>query len=116
MRYNDILLVEDEAPMLMSYSYFIEKTYGIKPDTAYDHTGAIELAKEKHYDLCISDGLYGKWVDLHKYFKSESPDTRFVLFSGNRKELERASELDVEYYDKGPSELEKMMRELMGDL
>src|SRR3990172_8332356 len=103
---KNVLIVDDDK----SWRNILNRGFnrqGAVPDVASSYTEAVELAKSKHYDLCVLDSLEGGYAPLRKELLSLIPDSRIVLFTGNGITYRDAVSDGIESYHK-PGELDKL--------
>ena len=81
-----VLVVDDEPIIVKACQRTLAKNL-FQTDTAPNGEKALELLREKRYDLCISDILMPKMngIELFQQLRQESHDItdRFIFITGN---------------------------------
>lgn len=106
-----ILLVDDEDHLQEVLGLLLELD-GHQVTTAFSGEQALERAKEKKFDLVITDykmpGMNG--MDVVRSIKKENPDTSVVMITGYPTEdtEKEAQKLGVDEYVAKPFHMDKM--------
>ena len=106
-----ILLVDDEDHLQEVLGLLLELD-GHQVTTAFSGEQALEHAKEKKFDLVITDykmpGMNG--MDVVRSIKKENPDTSVVMITGYPTEdtEKEAQKLGVDEYVAKPFHMDKM--------
>ncbi len=111
-----ILLVDDDADILMAMSAAFEDT-GAQIMTASDGNKAVEMASQNLPDLVVLDMMLPKrsgFLVLEKIKPQRAPGKPFVIMvTGNpgKRHQAYAESLGVEMYMNKPVRMEKLIRE-----
>jgi PAS domain S-box-containing protein len=83
-----VLLVDDEPDLVDVSRIFLEKSGDLKVDSAYSAEQAIEMIKDRSYDVIVSDydmpGLDG--IELLEMIRKIGDFTPFIIFTGKGRE------------------------------
>ncbi len=83
-----VLFVDDEPALLDVSRLYLEKTGDLKVDTCFSTEQAIEMLKERSYDVIVSDyempGIDG--IEFLKLLRNLGDSTPFIIFTGRGRE------------------------------
>jgi len=83
-----VLFVDDEPALLDVSRLYLEKTGDLKVDTCFSTEQAIEMLKERSYDVIVSDyempGIDG--IEFLKILRNLGNETPFIIFTGRSRE------------------------------
>ncbi|MCU0633069.1 MAG: response regulator [Methanolinea sp.] len=83
-----VLFVDDEPALLDVSRLYLEKTGDLKVDTCFSAEQAIEMLKERSYDVIVSDfempGIDG--IEFLKLMRNLGDHTPFIIFTGRGRE------------------------------
>ncbi|OPX66501.1 MAG: osmolarity response regulator [Methanoregulaceae archaeon PtaB.Bin056] len=83
-----VLFVDDEPALLDVSRLYLEKTGDLKVETCFSVEQAIELLKERSYDVIVSDyempGIDG--IEFLKLLRNLGDPTPFIIFTGRGRE------------------------------
>ncbi len=107
MPVRSLLYVEDDKAWRDTLQRTFSKSICPDVEVAEDYASALDAVEKRAYDLIISDGLEGDCFRLYEAVKGKH-EGDFVIFSGDGRHKERATESGIPFYAK-PEDMDKLI-------